>query len=228
METKYLYLLVNIFAFFPPFVLSFDRKVAYFRRWKYLMPALGIMAVLFIGWDIIFTYLGVWKFNPDYLTGIEIINLPIEEWLFFLTIPFASVFIYDCIKAYFPHWQFREAGIRLARLLAILLLLVGLICYARLYTSVTFVLLSGLLFYLGYKRAGYLGRFFLSYLIILIPFFMTNGILTGSGIENEVVWYNAEENLGIRLITIPFEDVFYGMLLILGNVALYEHFQQKR
>jgi lycopene cyclase domain-containing protein len=228
METKYLYLLINIFAWFPPFLLSFDRKVAYFRRWKYLVPAIGIIAVLFIGWDIVFTWLEVWKFNPAYLTGIELINLPLEEWLFFITIPFASVFIYDCIKAYFPDWQFRTAGTGIARVLAVVVLLVGLLNFSRLYTSVTFILLSGLLFFLGYKRAGYLGRFFISYLVILIPFFITNGLLTGSGTVEEVVWYDNRENLGIRLITIPVEDVFYGMLLILGNVSLYEHFQSKK
>jgi lycopene cyclase domain-containing protein len=72
-----------------------------------------------------------------------------------------------------------------------------------------------------------LQTFFLTFLVMLIPFFIVNGILTGSFIENEVVWYNNSENLGIRLFTIPIEDTIYALSLILTNLALTEYFQSK-
>ena len=63
--------------------------------------------------------------------------------------------------------------------------------------------------------------------VMLIPFFIVNGILTGSMIENEVVWYNNSENLNIRLFTIPVEDTFYAFSLILTNLALTNYFHKK-
>jgi len=77
-----------------------------------------------------------------------------------------------------------------------------------------------------YFRPRFMGRFYLSYAVILIPFFIINGILTGSWIDGEVVWYNNHENLNVRIGTIPVEDIFYGMLLIWLNVAVYEYLKQ--
>jgi lycopene cyclase domain-containing protein len=51
--------------------------------------------------------------------------------------------------------------------------------------------------------------------------------LTGTGIEEPIIWYNNDENLGIRIGTIPIEDIFYGMLLVLLNISLFEFFQKK-
>ena len=57
---------------------------------------------------------------------------------------------------------------------------------------------------------------------------MMNGILTGTFLDAPVVWYNNSENLGLRIGTIPFEDTFYGMLLLLMIVTRMEHLQRKQ
>ena len=54
-----------------------------------------------------------------------------------------------------------------------------------------------------------------------------NGILTGSGIEDAVVRYNDAEIIGLRLLTIPIEDLFYGFELFLLNVFFYQAFETK-
>jgi lycopene cyclase domain-containing protein len=61
----------------------------------------------------------------------------------------------------------------------------------------------------------------------MLPFLMVNGVLTGSLIDAPIVWYNDAENLGIRMFTIPVEDVFYGMGLVLLNILLTETFLPK-
>jgi lycopene cyclase domain-containing protein len=52
----------------------------------------------------------------------------------------------------------------------------------------------------------------------LIPFWIINGILT----VLPVVWYNDLENLGIRLGSIPADDIAYNLAMLLGIVTIYE------
>jgi lycopene cyclase domain-containing protein len=113
----------------------------------------------------------------------------------------------------------------IAVFLGIILTIFALLNLGKHYTYITFISLAFVLFLLSISKADYLGRFFVAYLIILFPFLLVNGILTGSLTAEPVVWYNDNFNLDLRILTIPVEDVFYGMLLILGNVAIYEYLQ---
>lgn len=225
---NYYYLLLNIFTISVPLIRSFEPRVHYYKNFKGLFIGILITGAFFIIWDIIFTANGIWGFNSQYLTGIDIINLPLEEWLFFLTVPYASVFIYEVINYFLPKNSFNNYATAFAKALAFFLLGLAAIYYDQWYTFCTFLFTSLFLVFLIYiEKAKWLGNFFRSYLIVLVPFFMVNGILTGSFIEGEIVWYNDQENLGIRLFTIPIEDSFYGMLLILMNTYFLEKFRVK-
>ncbi|MFW5645302.1 MAG: lycopene cyclase domain-containing protein [Bacteroidota bacterium] len=223
------YPLLNLVAISIPLILSFDKKVHYYKRWKYLFPAIGINLTIFIIWDIIFTYNGVWGFNPIHLSGIEIVNLPLGEWLFFITVPYSCVFLYDVFKAYIAKDPFRRVSRPISFFLMGFTLVLGFLHYDKIYTFITFFLLALLIAFLELVwKAKFMGWFYFAYMIILIPFLIMNGILTGSFIEEEIVWYNNNENLNFRIFTIPVEDFFYGMLLILSNVSIYEYLQNRK
>ena len=49
----------------------------------------------------------------------------------------------------------------------------------------------------------------------------------GSCIPSPAVWYKNNENIELSFLTIPFEDIFYGLELILLNIFLYEYFKIK-
>ena len=98
-----LYLLLMIFSFGSCLVLSFDRKVAFYKNIRFLGPAILSVAIPFLIWDQIFTDYGIWGFNEVYLQGFYIGKLPIEEVLFFFFIPYCCLFIYEVLIAYFPN-----------------------------------------------------------------------------------------------------------------------------
>ena len=224
----YLYLVLNGLIIFFPLIWSFEKKIAYYRGFKALFMGIFLTMSLFIPWDILFTDWGVWGFNPRYLSGIYLFNLPLGEWLFFVTVPFACVFIYESVRHYLkispgPIWT-----MRISNFLITLFLIGSLVFYSSIYTATTFFLcfiFVALSQY--YFRFPFLGRIYFSYLFVLIPFAIFNGILTGSFIENEVVWYNNREFIGFRMGTIPFEDTFYGFLLIGMTTTFYLRFQKR-
>ncbi len=225
---KYTYLLLDIGSLIFPLIFSFHPRQNFSKKWKFLWPAILIPALIFIVWDNWFTGMGVWGFSPRYVTGIYVSNLPIEEILFFVCIPYACVFTYEAVNFFKTAEPFPDNGRRLTWVLIIGLFVTGANNYDHWYTAVTFLSTSAfLLFLILFIKPARLGRFYFAFLFILIPFFIVNGVLTGTGLPEPVVWYNNNENLGIRMLTIPFEDTFYGMLLILMNVSIFEWLQKK-
>lgn len=225
---KYVYLLVDFFTIIVPLIFSFHPRLNFYKTWRAFFPAVVITGICFIVWDIYFVNLGVWGFNPEYVVGLTIGNLPVEEVLFFLCIPYACVFTFHCLNILVRQSFSEKVERKLTILFIITFLIIGIINYQKLYPAFTFISLAILLtlakFYFHIK---WLNRFYMIYAILLLPFLIVNGVLTGTGLENPVVWYNETEILGPRILTIPVEDVFYGMELILMNLILYHYFSEK-
>jgi lycopene cyclase domain-containing protein len=229
---KYTYLLIDFFTIIIPFLFSFHPKLKFHQTWTSFFPAVIITGLIFVAWDCYFTHLGVWGFNPTYVTGLSIYNLPIEEVLFFLCIPYSCVFTYHCLNLLLKLDVAENATKLITLALIILGLIAGTIFLDQYYTAVTAFGLSALLITAKYLlKVQWLGKFYMVYLILLIPFTIVNGLLTGTGLAAPVVWYNEQEIIGTRLLTIPIEDIFYGMDLILFNLLIYlrlvQHFQKK-
>jgi len=225
---NWLYFFINLGAISIPFIAGFDRRLQFQNQWRFLFPAMLLTMLVFIPWDMIKTYLHVWGFNSRYVSGFYLGNLPVEEWLFFIAIPYACLFTYHALNYIIPKDYLAKQADRITLILAIFLLLCGVFNIGKLYTSVTFISTGGfLLFHRYIIRAGYMGRFYMMYLVTLIPFFIVNGLLTGSYIPEEVVYYDNSQNLGIRLGTIPVEDMVYGLLMLLMNVTWYEFLKNR-
>lgn len=224
----HLYFLLDVGSLIVPFLFSFHPKLKFYKLWKYFFPATFIMMAFYIPWDIIFTQNDIWGFNQKYLSGIKLANLPLEEWLFFICIPYSCLFTIYAFKNLLPEFSFGNKTTSVVYYsLQTVLIVTLLYFYDRWYTLVNFaftILLLALVF--NYKRA-ILNTFFPVFLILLIPFFIVNGFLTGSWIQEQVVWYNDAENLGIRIGTVPIEDSIYALGMLLTIFALMEKFSEK-
>jgi lycopene cyclase domain-containing protein len=222
-----LYLKIEILSISLPLVLSFDRKLGFYKMWKNIFPSIFISGSLFIIADIIFLKHGIWGFNPAYLSGVFLIGLPIEEWLFFIIIPYCCLFTHYVFVLYSKGFALSNRTVRLlSALILIILLLVIAVYHEKTYTLVYSVLMVLLIIIALVNKMPVLNSFFISFLIILLPFFIVNAILTGTSIEEEVVWYNNSEIIGFRLLTVPVEDIGYAFSLILLNLLLTENFRE--
>ena len=79
-----LYLILMLVSFGSCLVLSFDKKVAFYKNMRFFIPSVFAVAIPFLIWDEFFTINDVWGFNPTYLQGLYLGSLPLEEVLFFL------------------------------------------------------------------------------------------------------------------------------------------------
>ena len=216
-----LYTIILIASISIPFLLSFDKKVQFYKQWKYLLPSVIAIALFYIVGDIYFTNIGVWGFNSDYLSGVFLFNLPIEEWLFFIAIPYASIFLHDVLHAYFPSFKLPYIiSKRLTIFFFVVALVVLLLNLDKAYTVYIMVVTLIALAIAYFDWTDTISRFYCTFLVIFIPFVLVNGALTGAFTTNPVVWYDHTQNLNIRLITIPIEDFAYGFTMLLLAIML--------
>lgn len=205
-----------------PLAQSFERRIYYYKKWNFLLTSILLMMLLFIPWDIWFTHWSVWQFNNDYICGLKLFLLPIEEWLFFIIIPFACVFIHEVLNYFFNKELEPIAYAKISLLLASILAFSSVIWSDKLYTLVCFSLTSVSLFILSIYKPRWIGSFFRTYIISLIPFLIINGFLTGSFNETPIVSYSSNHIIGIRIMNIPIEDSIYCLLMLLIVIAVYE------
>lgn len=221
----YTYLLINFFTVVVCFIFSFDKRIQFHKHFPAFIKAALLVAIPFIAWDIYFTKMGVWWFNLSYTTGITLLGLPAEEWLFFICIPFSCVFTFFCLDKFFNlNWANAFNTLIVFTSVTVLSLL-ALLHYHKTYTFVTAVVTVFTLMFLFFiARAEWIGKASMVFFILMLGFLPVNGLLTGTGLEAPIVNYNPKEFLGIRLFTIPIEDAVYGYTQFMLNIYFFKRF----
>ena len=224
LKENFLYLFIMIVSLSYPFISSFESRINFVKKWKFLFISIFLMMLVFIPWDIYFTYKSVWSFNDSYILGWKLFLLPIEEWLFFIIIPFCCVFIHEVLAYFFSNSI--QINRKLYYYISCLILVIGLYFNSKLYTFCVLSLTSFLLFFSSLHGSIFINNLIRTYLVSLVPFIVVNGILTGS-YNPPIVMYNPDEIINIRFLNIPIEDFFYSFSMLALTMLPYNYLDTK-
>lgn len=216
---KFEYLLLNLLIFIGPLVMSFEKQVRFAAKWRHAFPAIFLAAIPFLIWDAAVTGRH-WWFNERYTLDFRVAGLPVEECLFFLTVPFAGLFVWEVSGFYFADkylvFMRRVAyALRLLPLFGIAAFLGG-----KEYTGLMLIALgvSAILDRLLQTNLFLRRRLLTNLACVLILTLVFNSYLTW----RPIVLYDKAYQLGVRIGTIPIEDFGYGISLILIATIFYE------
>ncbi len=219
------YLLLNLVVISGPLILSFDRRVHFYTHWPSVFRAIPIVMAPFIVWDAVVSGRH-WWFNEAYTMSWSFFDLPPGEWLFFITVPYATLFIWEVLLAYFRngslngarYWEFITGSVLLA------------VAGFSLLTGREYTLIVALVSILTLILDRWLGTGILRQRLVIAFTFMLvllmlifNGYLTA----RPVVLYDARYQLDWRVITIPIEDFFYGFCLVFLNIIVHEKWKAR-
>ena len=224
------YLIIDLLIILFPLILSFKWKFKYYKYWKPLFASIFIVGLTYIIWDAVVTYRGDWAFNYEYLQGINLIGLPIEEIMFFIVVPYSCIFIYENLVYFIKE---KEAPFNKYFYISIIIFLIigGFIFFHQDYTILSLLscasfLIIAILFFPDIIKSR---NYWLYIAISMIPFIIFNYLLTSIPIVTyapNAIW-GGEGLWNGRFFTIPFEDFFYNFSMLSFYLLVYLYFKNR-
>lgn len=218
------YLIFNIIVISGPLLFGFFRQFYFLDRWRDALIAAGIVAIPYIIWDVLVTDKH-WMFNSQYTLNFRLAHLPIEEWMFFLTVPIACLFTWEMILKRSGD-TFISFG-KVIRYFAFAFPLIGIWLFlsGKEYTGLVFIFLALAVFLDLYFRTDLIlqKRFYLYLVLITLFILIFNGYLTW----RPVVLYDELYQMDFRIFTIPIEDFGYGISLLFLVTIVYERIKNR-
>ncbi len=100
-----------IFTVCGSFWLEIALKVRVLRRIKRVALSVLPISIAFLIWDAYAISQGHWFFDRDQILGIYgPLDIPLEEYLFFIVVPMAAIMTIEGVTTVKPHWRKDEFG----------------------------------------------------------------------------------------------------------------------
>lgn len=205
------YLIFDLLIFLAPTLSVYFYRSAKWPELKLALQSIVFVAIPYLVWDTLVTGKW-WQFNSNYILGIKMFGLPIEEWLFFLVVPWAMLVLWhnknlviESKKVNWGKWLFWGIG------------LLGIGVATQSWYGLLVVGLYLLLVIILNTRVHLLDWVVLAVTTILATLIF-NTYLT----SRPVVTYYPTAISGWKIGTVPIEDFYYGLVLVLGVMYVYE------
>jgi len=214
----YLYLNIIIIAF--PLIFSFERRwIKFHTKIKPLLVSLLIVGILFIAWDIFATSRGHWAFNPIYVNETAFMGLPIEEILFFVTVPYSCLFVFDSILYFIGNKRLFSQSKWIFFAIGALITLSAVIFYGKEYTVLAIISVGLTILFVSIVNVKlFSSRAYWIYTFLTLTLFLIfNYILTST----PVVLYSQNAITGFRITTIPIEDFLFNYSMLTNYLTVY-------
>lgn len=198
------------------------RRYSHFPKPIPTLRAIFLSASIFVLMDLFVTNVW-WYFNPRFTLGILVGSLPVEEILFFITVPLACLQLWINVKRFYVKKLSSQSERLLTLCLWAILLCLFLIHYALPYTRMVIIALACIPILDRLLKTHLMRSWVFIVFVAIITntlTFIWNGYLTA----RPIVTYNPLMKTQLMVLTVPFEDFMYGMVLISLVIILYEYF----
>lgn len=206
---------------FLPFTLLGDKKALTAKKLiKAFIPALAV-TLFYAETGVFFARNGIWTFHSESLSGWFFRHLPVEQYLYYFSMSFFCLALYQYRKAKRPHKSI-GFSLFLSNLLLGLCVAFLFFAYTKPYTLVLVSMTAFFLLLVEYRtRLRFMGNFYPALLWGLIPFYITQYILS----HRPIITYQWDKTMNAGWLKIPFENhfLYFGMFLL--GVAVLELLQ---
>jgi lycopene cyclase domain-containing protein len=213
----YLYLNIAIIAF--PLIFSFHPKIKFYKKIKPVLFAFLIIGILFVAWDSFATSRGHWSFNPEYVNEMRILGIPIEEILFFITVPYSCLFVFESINHFLSDKKLFSAKKWVFSFIGVLIMLSAFVFNSKEYSFLAVLSVGLTILFVSLLNVKLLSsRAYWIYIALTLALFLIfNYILTSI----PVVEYSTKAITGIRVTTIPIEDFLFNYSMLTNYLVIY-------
>lgn len=220
---RFTFLFIDLIIIGLPVLFSFSKHLHFISRLKHVVVATLVVSTIYIPWNIAFTTLKIWSYNPLKHLGTNLAKMPMEAYLYFTFTPYLCIFIYVWLTKLIKKNYFKGAHFALTPFLIAGMVLLLINNFDQTYAAISMCFLILLLLIQLVNGKRYMGKFYLSFVFSIIPLFLVDTLLAAS----KVIIYNPKVTLSYKLGYLPIDNLIFDAGLCLFSVMGYEWSQRK-